>query len=73
MTWHEIARPQVHGYDISSLAVISRYKYASGAEEKVIRIFEAPATFLDNFKRLCQINEDSLETKIGKHIIICIY
>ncbi|KAJ8932764.1 hypothetical protein NQ314_014466 [Rhamnusium bicolor] len=58
ITWHEIARPQVHGYDISCLAVISRYKFASGAEEKIIRAFQAPKNFVENFKRICRINQD---------------
>ncbi|KAJ8913600.1 hypothetical protein NQ315_013422 [Exocentrus adspersus] len=58
ITWHEIARPQVHGYDMSCLAVLSRYKFASGAEEKVIRTFEAPKNFVDNFRRICQVSED---------------
>lgn len=58
VTWHEIARPQVHGYDMSSVAVISRYKFASSAEEKVIRTFEAPRNFVENFARICKITED---------------
>ncbi|XP_060527513.1 elongator complex protein 2 isoform X2 [Cylas formicarius] len=56
-TWHELARPQVHGYNMSSLAVFSGYKFASGAEEKVIRVFNAPATFIENLGRLCAMNE----------------
>ncbi|XP_030766678.1 probable elongator complex protein 2 [Sitophilus oryzae] len=58
VTWHEIARPQVHGYDLSSIAVISRYMYASGAEEKVIRVFEAPETYINNLNRICQLEEE---------------
>ncbi|XP_057671007.1 elongator complex protein 2 isoform X1 [Diorhabda carinulata] len=58
VTWHEFARPQVHGYDINSMAVISRYLFASGAEEKVIRIFKAPVNFIENMKRICNISED---------------
>ncbi|CAH1104108.1 unnamed protein product [Psylliodes chrysocephalus] len=57
-TWHEIARPQVHGYDMNSLAVISRYQIASGAEEKVIRVFQAPINFVENFRRICSIDKD---------------
>ena len=33
--WCEIARPQVHGYDMQCLSMLSRYKMASGADEKV--------------------------------------
>ncbi|GAB4817645.1 hypothetical protein N2152v2_004691 [Parachlorella kessleri] len=51
--WCEIARPQVHGHDFSSAAFIpcpstpGRFLYASGSEEKVIRVFEAPRAFQD--------------------------
>ncbi|KAK8959179.1 Elongator complex protein 2 [Platanthera guangdongensis] len=47
--WHEIARPQVHGHDINCVAMIKgtgNYKFVSGAEEKVVRVFEAPLSFL---------------------------
>ncbi|PFX24811.1 Elongator complex protein 2 [Stylophora pistillata] len=32
--WCEIARPQVHGYDMQCLSMLSRYRLASGADEK---------------------------------------
>ncbi|ESP01537.1 hypothetical protein LOTGIDRAFT_207709 [Lottia gigantea] len=35
--WYEIARPQVHGYDLQCLTMITRYKFATGADEKVAR------------------------------------
>ncbi|KAK6619878.1 hypothetical protein RUM44_006278 [Polyplax serrata] len=63
VTWHEIARPQIHGYDLSCLAMLSQYKFASGAEEKVIRAFTAPNNFVENFKRICDIKVDSKEVK----------
>lgn len=43
--WHEIGRPQVHGYDMSCIVILTPYMFASGAEEKVVRIFTAPAMF----------------------------
>ena len=44
--WVELARPQVHGYDLTTLASIStptrRHRFVSGADEKEIRVFDAP-------------------------------
>ncbi|GFG28391.1 hypothetical protein Cfor_06228 [Coptotermes formosanus] len=57
-TWHELARPQVHGYDVNCLAVLSRYRFASGAEEKVVRAFQAPYNFVQNFRQICKIESD---------------
>ncbi|RZB40823.1 elongator complex protein 2 [Asbolus verrucosus] len=65
VTWHEIARPQVHGYDLSSIAILSRYRFASSAEEKVIRTFEAPKNFVENFRRICNIQERENEMESG--------
>ncbi|XP_076094139.1 elongator complex protein 2-like [Mytilus galloprovincialis] len=61
--WYEIARPQVHGYDLQCLALINRYKFASGADEKVIRSFDAPKNFIENFCSICGI---SLEAELKK-------
>ena len=36
MTWHEIARPQIHGYDIQCISFVDEWKYVSGSDEKVI-------------------------------------
>ncbi|XP_049859581.1 elongator complex protein 2 isoform X1 [Schistocerca gregaria] len=61
ITWHELARPQVHGYDMSCLAILSRYCFASGSEEKVVRTFKAPSNFVTNFQSICNVREDSTE------------
>ncbi|XP_055626523.1 elongator complex protein 2 [Toxorhynchites rutilus septentrionalis] len=58
-TWHEIARPQVHGYDMQCLCMLSRYRFASGAEEKIVRIFQAPGNYVENLRQLCGITSDS--------------
>ncbi|CAG8443117.1 4939_t:CDS:10 [Acaulospora colombiana] len=34
-TWHEIGRPQIHGYDIYCLAFVDKWRVISGADEKV--------------------------------------
>ena len=52
--WIEIARCQIHGYDMTSLAPLgtSGSHFASCSEgEKVIRVFEAPGAFLDMVER----------------------
>ncbi|KAH8280565.1 hypothetical protein KR018_010268 [Drosophila ironensis] len=57
-TWHELARPQVHGYDMQALALLSRYKFASGAEEKIVRTFQATANFIENFRNISRVQND---------------
>lgn len=66
-TWHELARPQVHGYDMQTICMLSRYRFASGAEEKIVRTFQAPGNFVQNFRRICSISDD----KEGDDVIEC--
>ncbi|XP_055328469.1 elongator complex protein 2-like [Paramacrobiotus metropolitanus] len=56
--WHEISRPQVHGYDLVCLASTGFFSFASGADEKIIRLFEAPRSFLENFSDISKVNVD---------------
>lgn len=55
--WHEIGRPQVHGYDISCMAMLTPYIFASGAEEKVVRTFAAPVTFINYLRKLSDADD----------------
>lgn len=50
--WHELARPQVHGYDLAALSLVSPTLLVSAAEEKVVRVFRAPTNFLANYKSI---------------------
>lgn len=61
--WHEVGRPQVHGYDLACITTLGRFKFASGAEEKVIRGFTAPANFIRNFGQICGFE---IEDDLGK-------
>ncbi|KAF8897476.1 WD40-repeat-containing domain protein [Infundibulicybe gibba] len=45
--WHELARPQVHGYDLLDAVFIDRLRFASIADEKVMRVFEASRGFVE--------------------------
>lgn len=55
--WHEIARPQVHGHDMSCLVMLAPYMYASGAEEKVVRVFTATSAFRDRLRSLADVED----------------
>ncbi|XP_034016686.1 elongator complex protein 2 [Thalassophryne amazonica] len=61
-TWHEISRPQIHGYDMQCLATVGRFQFVSGADEKVLRVFHAPRNFLENFANISQTSRDELLT-----------
>lgn len=60
MTWHEVARPQIHGYDMSCLAFVNgvHHRFVSGAEEKVIRVFDAPRTFISTLAAITGVNSE---------------
>lgn len=63
--WHEIARPQVHGHDMSCLAILAPYMYASGAEEKVVRVFTATSAFRDRLGTLADVEDFKCATARG--------
>ncbi|RXN05381.1 elongator complex 2 isoform X1 [Labeo rohita] len=62
ITWHEISRPQIHGYDMQCLTMVGRFQFVSGADEKVLRVFKAPRNFVENF---ANISSTSLEKLLG--------
>lgn len=66
-TWHEIARPQVHGHDINCLAIIQgkgNHKFVCGADEKVARVFEAPLSFLKTLNHANSRIHDDLQVDV---------
>ncbi|KAJ8403143.1 hypothetical protein AAFF_G00360590 [Aldrovandia affinis] len=60
VTWHEISRPQIHGYDMQCLATVGRFQFVSGADEKVLRVFRAPRNFVENFSNIAGVSLDKL-------------
>ncbi|CAF0775093.1 unnamed protein product [Rotaria sp. Silwood1] len=60
ISWHEIGRPQIHGYEMKCLTFIgsNHQRFVSGADEKILRVFDPPKNFLENFARITKINVD---------------
>eukprot|EP00667_Euglena_gracilis_P002695 EG_transcript_2701 len=58
--YFELARAQIHGHDLTSVVLLqpdsSGVTIASGAEEKVVRVFDAPALFFASLQRLTDLN-----------------
>ena len=41
-TWHEMSRPQIHGYDLNCISTLGPSSFVSGADEKLMRVFTEP-------------------------------
>ncbi|KAI5955150.1 ELP2 [Candida jiufengensis] len=63
ITWHEIARPQIHGYDMICCDNITKTKFVSGGDEKILRVFELTKSISEALKSLgnIEINENNSE------------
>ncbi|KER26915.1 hypothetical protein T265_05903 [Opisthorchis viverrini] len=48
--WHELARPQVHGYDMNAICSLSTIGYVSAGDEKVARVFTATRAFVESYQ-----------------------
>lgn len=59
ITWHEFARPQIHGYDMICLDNISATKFVSGGDEKVLRVFEMTLSISTMLGKFCGVEVDA--------------
>lgn len=41
-SWHEFSRPQIHGYDLNCVSHVTADRFISGADEKLLRVFDKP-------------------------------
>ncbi|KAI8630128.1 WD40-repeat-containing domain protein [Xylariaceae sp. FL1651] len=57
-TWHEMARPQIHGYDLNCIDALGSSRFVSGADEKLLRVFDEPKAVARLLSRLCGIGGD---------------
>ncbi|KAL9121725.1 MAG: hypothetical protein Q9187_001719 [Circinaria calcarea] len=51
-SWHEFARPQIHGYDLNCVDTFRHSQFISGADEKLLRVFDEPRAVADILERL---------------------
>ncbi len=54
-SWHEFSRPQIHGYDLNCITAVSARQVCSGADEKLLRVFNEPRDIANMLHRLCGI------------------
>lgn len=54
-SWHEFARPQIHGYDLNCIDSFGSSRFVSGADEKLLRVFDEPVTVAQMLEKLCAI------------------
>lgn len=58
-SWHEFARPQIHGYDLNCIDTLRNSRFVSGADEKLLRVFEEPKAIARLLRKLCGIEGSS--------------
>ena len=54
-SWYEFARPQIHGYDLNCVRSLGGSLFVSGADEKLLRVFEQPKNVAHMLHKLCGI------------------
>lgn len=60
-SWHEMARPQIHGYVVNCIDSIGQTQIISGADEKLLRVFDEPRAIAELLDQLCGIKTNGQE------------
>ncbi|KAE8450121.1 hypothetical protein EG329_006902 [Mollisiaceae sp. DMI_Dod_QoI] len=61
-SWHEMARPQIHGYDLNCIDSLGSSQFVSGADEKLLRVFNEPRAVASLLAKLCGFSDSHLES-----------
>jgi elongator complex protein 2 len=56
LSWHEFSRPQIHGYDLNCIDSVTNDQFISGADEKLLRVFNKPKAIDALLSRLCGLD-----------------
>ncbi|KEY69872.1 hypothetical protein S7711_06428 [Stachybotrys chartarum IBT 7711] len=60
-TWHEMSRPQIHGYDLNCIDSLGEAQFVSGADEKLMRVFSKPKAVAALLNQLSGISVEGLQ------------
>lgn len=60
-SWHEMARPQIHGYILNCIDSLGQTQIISGADEKLLRVFDEPRATAELLDQLCGIKTSGQE------------
>lgn len=60
-TYHEMARPQIHGYDLNCIDSFGTTQFVSGADEKLLRVFNEPKAVANLLNKLCGIRGSHIQ------------
>jgi elongator complex protein 2 len=58
-SWHEFSRPQIHGYDLNCIDAVTDSQFITGADEKLLRVFDEPKGVAEMLKKLCDIQTNT--------------
>ena len=69
LSWHEVGRPQVHGYELVGVVSLDPLRFITVADEKVARVFGAPRGFVQTMRALgaADLSVDEVG-RSGQHI-----
>lgn len=51
-SWHEFSRPQIHGYDLNCVDTLGPLQFVTGADEKLLRVFNEPKQIVELLEKL---------------------
>jgi elongator complex protein 2 len=62
VSWHEMARPQIHGYDLNCIDSLGSSQFVSGADEKLLRVFLEPKAVANLLHNICGFGGSQIDS-----------
>ncbi|KAJ9361472.1 hypothetical protein DTO027B9_633 [Paecilomyces variotii] len=60
-SWHEFSRAQIHGYDLNCIDSLGPTRFISGADEKLLRVFNEPKAVAQLLNKLSGFQQLAVE------------